>query len=217
MTLHLSATPAHADMFGGDVAVLLKILAEDYKRYQQLQSVISHAKDQREFLRILNAGIENLSGLLATMPIKDQKILEDLKTFQQAVNKIEVIYGSVPKSAEAAMQILHDQTVAESIKITNESKIYADQQEQNAVKIIAESRGASPKGAARISAQTSAEILHTLNQLLKINGQMLKLQSEQLAVRNKEDKDSVKHFQRVRADVGASVKNYQANMSFPQF
>ena len=99
----------------------------------------------------------------------------------------------------------------------NESKVYAEQQEQNAVKIIAESRGASPKGAARISAQTSAEILHTLNQLLKINGQMLKLQSEQLAVRNKEDKDSVRHFQKVRVDVGTSAKNYQANLSFPKF
>ena len=105
--VHLSTTPARADMFGADVAVLIKMLAEDYKRYQQLQLMIQNARDQREFLRILNSGIDNISSLIAIMPIKDQRILEDLKTFQQAVGKVESLYGSVPKSREAALQILH--------------------------------------------------------------------------------------------------------------
>ncbi len=211
------SVPVRADIWGGDVAVLVKILAENIRRYQQLQTMISQAREQRDFMHLLNSGIDNLSGLIAVMPIRYQKILEDLRTFQAAANKVQMLYGSVPLSSESALQLLHDQTVAESIKLTNDSKNYAEQQEVNAVKIIAETRGASPKGAARISAQTNAEILHTLNQLLKINGQMLKLQSEQLAVKNKEEKDSVRHFQRVRTDVKSSNKNYQANLSFPKF
>lgn len=196
---------------------IVKMLYEAYKRYAQLQQMIQQGKEQRDLWRMLNSGIDNLSELIAVLPIKDQKILEDLRTFQEATRKIQMLYGPVPVSAESAIQLLHDQTVAESIKLTNDSKTYAEQQEKNAVRIIEETRGASPKGAARISAQTNAEILHALNQLIKLNGQMLKLQSEQLAVRNKEDKDSVRHFQRVRSDVGNSAKTYQADLSFPKF
>lgn len=193
------------------------MLYEAYKRYAQLQQMIQQGKEQRDLWRLLNAGIDNINSLIAVLPIKDQKILEDLRTFQEATRRIQMLYGPVPISAESALQLLHDQTVAESIKLTNDSKTYAEQQEQNAVRIIAETRGASPKGAARIAAQTNAEILHALNQLIKVNGQMLKLQSEQLAIRNKEEKDSVRHFQRVRADVKNSAKTYQADLSFPRF
>ncbi len=199
------------------MVVLTKILYENIRRYQQLQSMISHAKEQRDLWRLLNSGIDNLSMLIAVFPIQDQKILEELQTFKQAMRKVEMLYGPVPPSLEAPLQLLHDQTVAESIKLTNDSKLYASKQEQNAVRIISETRGASPKGAARIAAQTNAEILHTLNQLLKLNGQMLKLQSEQLAVRNKEEKDSVRHFKRIQADVGHSAATYEANLNFPKF
>lgn len=215
-----TARPTYA-LFGlggaAQIPYLIKILEENYKRYRQLQEMISMAKDQRDFQRILNSGIDNIDGLISVFPIQDQKILEELKSFQDAVNRVQVLYGKVPISTEAALQNLHDQTVAESLKLMNDSKIYASEQEKNANRIIAETRGASPKGAMRITAQTNAEILHTLNQLLKINGQMLKLQSEQLALKNKDEKDSVRHFQRVRSDVKSSSKNYQANLDFPKF
>lgn len=218
LLISVSASPsAYADLWGGDVAVLVQILAENIRRYQQLQTMISQAREQKEFLKALNSGIDNLSGLAAAYPIRDQRILEELKTFQETINKVQSLYGSVPMSKESAIQTLHDRTVAESIKLTNDSKSYAQQQEINAVKIIAESRNASPKGAARINAQTNAAILHTLNQLLKINGQMLKVQSEQFAVNNKHGKDSVRHFQKVRADVNHSTQNYTADMNFPKF
>ncbi len=217
LSLSIVSRPVRADLFGGDVAVLTQILAQNIKHYYQFQQMISEAKGQRDFWRMINSGIDNLSGLLMVLPIKDQKILEELTTFKSAMKRVEILYGPIPVSAEAPLQLLHDQTVAESIKLTNDSKDYADKQEQNAVRIIAESKGASPKGAARMAAQTNAEILHTLNQLLKLNGQMLKLQSEQLAVRNKEEKDSVRHFQRVQADVGRAVSNYNADLGFPKF
>lgn len=197
--------------------MLTQILAQNIKFYYQLQQVISLGQTQRDFMRILNSGIDNLSGLIMVMPIRDEKILEDLRTFKQATLKIQALYGAVPVSKEAGLQVLHDQTVAESIKLLNDSKTYADQQEKNAARILVESRSASPKGAARIGAQTSAEILQTLNQLVRLNSQMLKLQSQQLAVKNKEEKDSVKHFQKIRTDVNDSVKSYNANFEFPKF
>ena len=152
---------------------LAKILEENYRRYQQLKMMIDQAKNQGEYLRLLNQGLENSIGL----PVKDERILDDLGSFQNALSTIEKIYGQIPKSAESATQILHDQTVAESLKMVNASKEYSKLQEENALKISIQTRQASPKGAARMTAETSAQILHTLNQILRINGQILKLQS----------------------------------------
>ena len=68
-----------------------------------------------------------------------------------------------------------------------------------------------------MSAQMNAQILHSLNQLIRINSQMLKLQSEQLAVSTKRDKDSVKILNRLAQDMEKSFKHYRPSGKFPRF
>ena len=43
---------------------------------------------------------------------------------------------------------------------------------------------------------TNSQVLHALAQLIRINGQVLKLQSEAFASENKRGKDSAGHFYR---------------------
>jgi len=196
---------------------LAKILEENYRRYQQLKMMIDQAKNQGEYLRLLNQGLENSIGLMNSLPVKDERILDDLGSFQNALSTIEKIYGQIPKSAESATQILHDQTVAESLKMVNASKEYSKLQEENALKISIQTRQASPKGAARMTAETSAQILHTLNQILRINGQILKLQSESLAMNNKVDKDSIMGHQKIKSDMESSLSGFHGDFKFPRF
>ena len=68
-----------------------------------------------------------------------------------------------------------------------------------------------------MNVETNAKILHTLNQLLKVNGKMLKLQSEQLAMTNKNGKDSIKSSQRIRTDMKKSLKGFSGNFNLPKF
>ena len=93
-------------MFGADVAVLIKILAEDIQRFQQLKMMIQQSKDQGDYLRMINSGIENSIGLLQALPVKDEKILAELRDFQGAMNSVSNVYGVVPQSPEATMQTL---------------------------------------------------------------------------------------------------------------
>jgi hypothetical protein len=123
LTLFLG-TPARADLFGGDVAVLMQILAESIKQYYQLQQMIGQGRDQMNFLRTLNDGIENSIGLLQSLPIKDEKVLSDLRDFQNALQKIDSLYGRIPTSPEQPLQLLHDQTVAESLRMATSFKEY---------------------------------------------------------------------------------------------
>lgn len=224
VAISLMLGPHQSFAFWGDggagwanAAYLAKILVENVKRYQQLRLMIDQAKNSEQYIRLINQGIENSIGLINSLPVKDERVLDELRSFQTALNSVNKLYGMIPKSEEAALQLLHDQSVAESLKMVNASKEYSRLQEENAVKISIQSRQASPKGAARMSAEINAQILHTLNQLLRINGQMLKLQSESLAFNNKEGKDSVLGHQKVQRDMKYGLSSFRGDFNFPKF
>ncbi len=213
----MTSGSARADLFGGDVAVLIQILSENIRRYYQLQEMIKQGGDQMNFLKVLNQGIDNSIGLLESLPIKDEKILSDLKEFKSALYKVESLYGKIPKSPEEAFHLLHDQTVAESLRMATSFKEYSDVQEKNSQVIASQARMASPKGAARMQAETSAEILRSLSQLIRLNTQLLKLQSEQLAMSNKTSKEGVANFQKVNQDLGRGFSSFKPDMKLVTF
>ncbi|MBX9765895.1 MAG: hypothetical protein K2X47_01370 [Bdellovibrionales bacterium] len=199
------------------VAYLAKILIENIKHYYQLQQMIQRAQSHEDFLRLVNSGIENSIGLLNALPVKDEKILADIRDFKKAFDAVNEIYGKVPKSKEQALQLLNDQTVAESMRMANSFKSYSEEQERNSLIIASQSREASPKGAVRMQAETSAHILRSLSQLIRLNTQMLKLQSEQLALNNKSGKDQVMGFQRAEQSLGDGFKNFKMDTSLARF
>ncbi|MBK24506.1 MAG: hypothetical protein CME70_10980 [Halobacteriovorax sp.] len=199
------------------IPYLVKILAENIKRYQQLKSMVDTARNRDQYIRLINSGLENSLGLLNSLPIIDERILSEIHNFQKAFNTVTKVYGAIPKSDEAALHMLHDQSVAESIKMASNIKKYAQKQEENANRVSIQSRRASPKGAARMTAETNSKILHTLNQLLRINGQILKLQGENLAMNNKAGKDSVGHFNKINSDIKSNLKNFDGSMKLLKF
>ena len=111
----------------------------------------------------------------------------------------------------SSQDTLHDQTVAESLRMITSFKNFTRQQEENSLRIAIQGRQASPRGAARMQVESSAQILKSLNQLIRLNTQMLKLQSESLAMNNKTDKDSVHRFQKIDQDLGKGFKNLKLN------
>ncbi len=115
------------------------------------------------------------------------------------------------------MQSLHDQTIAESFEMVNSFKQFSSQQEENSMRIVIQSRDASPKGAMRMQAEMSAEILNSLSQLIRLDTQMLKLQSEQFGMANKLGKQNVANFQKVNVDLGNSFRGFSPDMKFEKF
>ena len=169
------------------------------------------------YLRAINKGLANSIGLLGTLPVRDDQILAGLNDFKQATDEVSKIYGRVPKSTAAAVELLNDQTVAESLQMASSFKHYSADQEANSALIIAQAPRASLKGAARMQAQTSAEILASLSQLIRLNTQMMKLQSEDLAMNNKRGKDRVSAFQKVNRDLGDGFKNFKFKTNLARF
>jgi len=215
-------TPRKASaLFGADAAAmipyLIQIISQAVKQYNELRSIYGQATDHKRLVESINQGLNEAIGLLESLPVKDEEILGQLRTFRHAMSEVEQIYGKIPKGAEFNLLQLHDQTVAESIKIANALKQYASKQEQNSIRIASRAGSTSPKGAARVNLETNAAILHTLNQLLRVNGQMLKLQSEQLAFSNKKGKEAMYQYQKLNSDLGQSIKGFRGDFSTPSF
>ena len=99
----LTLTSTKSYSFWGDggagwaqIPYLVKILAENIKRYQQLKAMVDTAKNRDQYIRLINSGLENSIGLLNSLPIKDEKILSEIRSFQKAFNTIQKVYGVIP-------------------------------------------------------------------------------------------------------------------------
>lgn len=199
------------------VSYLVKIVEESIRRYYQLQQMIQNSREAQEYMRQINRGLDDSIRLLSSLPIKDEKVLGQLRTFQRSLQEIERIYGAIPKSPEEGMQKINDLTVAESLKMVSNATDYAERQESNVVSLEARSWDMSPKGAMRMQAQVSSQILLTLNQILRMNSQLLKMQSAQFAARNREEKQDVLRFQRFSRDVASTSKSFSGDLRLPRF
>lgn len=199
------------------IPYLIKILEENYKRYKQLQIMIQTAKNQEEFLKSLSSGIDNSIGILESLPVKDEGLLSDLKNFKKSYDSVLDLYGRIPKSKEEALQALHDKSVAESFKMVSSISDYSKLQEANADLIRHNARDASLKGAARMTAESNGLILDSLNQLIRLQNQSLKLQSEQFALKNKSEKTTVGSFQKVNQDLGRGFQTFKPTDSLLRF
>ena len=222
--LLLCLLPAPAFGFFGDggagwaqIPYLAKVLAENYKRYKQLKIMLEQAKQSDNYFRTVHQGLENVTGLMDSLPISDQGVLKDLRTFNGSLNKISKIYGRVPRSPEALLHTLHDETAAESLQMVNSFKSYSKTQEKNSQTLKTQSQTASPKGAARATAVSNAMILESVNQLIRLQSQSLKMQSEQLAMLNKQDKNSIVAYQKVDKDISNAFKSIKRQENLVRF
>ncbi|MBF0363675.1 MAG: hypothetical protein HQK49_21835 [Oligoflexia bacterium] len=198
------------------IPYLAQILAENIKQYQKLKSILEQGKNNEELLRTVNRGLDNAYGLLKTMPIKDEKILQDIRNFENAYKNVKSMYGDVKNGTDNKMFELHDKTVAESITMASSLSDYASTQEENSKKLFVQSESASPKGAARMNVQINSQILHTLSQLLKVNGQLLKLQSEMMGVKSKEGKEAAEHYDKIKNDMKGGILKPKNEFHLPK-
>ena len=198
------------------IPYLIKILEENYKRYKQLQIMIETMKNQENFLKNLSSGLDNSIGIIESFPIENEKILSDLKNFKKSYDSVLDLYGAIPMSKEEALQKLHDRTVAESFKMVSQSDHHTRLQEENADTLRHNARNASLKGATRMTAESNALILDSLNQLIKLQSQSLKMQGEELALRNKLEKSNVSSFQKVNRDLKSGFKSFKTTKGMPK-
>lgn len=214
----LISSPARADLFGGDVAVLVQILSNAIQQLAQLQQMFQTGKDQLSFLRDINKGINDSLNLARTIkPDIDPGIYKDWQTIQDALNKVETIYGVADPSLNQAVYKDTDRNVAEAIQLNNSVYDYTREIDEIGEAVKQVSHSVSPGGAQKLTAQTLGVVLHVMTQSLRTQATGLKLQAQTVALQNKREKDSTRQYLASSDALRIAMKNEKVQFQAPRF
>lgn len=210
--------PAKADMFGGDVAVLVQILANALKQLIELQNLVKNGSDQLDLMRNINRGVNDSLRLAKTIyPDIDPGLYKDWQNVGDAIQKLETIYGIVTNSPDARIYRDTDQQVAEAVTLNNDIYKYTQNIDELGEVIKDYSHDVSPGGAQKLTAQTLGVMLQVMNQSLRTQATGLKLQAQTMAIQNKRDKDSTKQYLKTANTLRVAMKNEKVQFTAPRF
>jgi len=215
-TLFTASIPARADFWGGDLIYLAQILQQSILQVEQLKSILGSNRDSLNFLHDINKGVRDAMRVINTMnrTLKPGN-LSNLNNVTDLIRELEGIYGKIPISAEARLQSTHDITVAESIQLHNDAFRYADEVDSEAERMREYAHVASPQGAAKASLQAQGTQVHVLNQILRTNAALLKVQSETLAMQNRKSKLQSEQFRIQYGELATSLKDFKPGFQLP--
>lgn len=219
MAVCLLVTPmkARADLFGGDVVVLLKILAESMQTVIQLKSILQNGQDTLNLLRDINQGVKvGLDTIRIINPKFDAGVYGKLGDVDSVLNAIQNIYGQVPEGIDVDLMKSQDQSVAEVISMNRNLYDYADQVDKERDRLLIHSQAVSPQGAAKLQNQALGVLIGVNTQLLRTQSQMLKLMAQNMAFDNRKEKIITRNFQENYKSVSENIKSLPKEVLLPR-
>lgn len=214
--LLLPLSPARADLFGGDVAVLSQILVQSIQTVIQLKSILDNGKDALNLARDLNAGIRSGLDLIRIInPKFNPGVYGDLRNTQNVLRAIEAIYGATPDGADQDLIRSQDMSVAEVISMNRNLYDYADQVDRERERILYHSQVVSPQGAAKLQNQSLAVLIGVMTQLLRTQSQMLKIMAQNTALDTRKEKLLSQEFKQNYQGLSEGFKTLPSNLKLP--
>ncbi len=212
------SAPAKADMWGGDLVYLAQILENAIKQYIELKNIVDTGKDQLELVRAINRGVNDSLNLAKTIyPNADPGIYKDWENVSTALQRLEIIYGTVAPSPDLGVQTDTDRNVAEAVSLNNDIYKYTQNIDELGEVIKDTSHDVSPGGAQKLTAQTLGVMLQVMNQTLRTQATGLKLQAQTMALSNKKEKDSTRTYLETANTLRTAMKKEQIQFSLPRF
>lgn len=200
------------------LAVLAQILANAVQQLAQLKQILDTGKGNLELIREINRGINDSLNLVRTVyPDIDPGIYKDWQSVQDAIHKLETIYGIAGPSPDQRVYQDTDRNVAEAVKLNNSIYEYTKQIDEIGEAVKEVSHDVSPGGAQKLTAQTLGVMLHVMNQSLRAQATGLKLQAQSMAIQNKREKDSTREFLSNSETLKVAMKNERAEFKAPRF
>lgn len=201
-----------------DTAALLQILANNIKQLIELKNIIQNAKNHLQMVKDINSGIDQALGLIEThYPNKALDLYRDWQNVSASEDKLEAIYGVIVKSKDELAQKHLDRSVIDAFIQNNETLDHTDDIDRIGEQIKDRSLGASPKGAARLTAQALGVGLHVQNQSLRLQASQLKLQAQKIAYENKIEKEETKMFLESSQQLKNAMESQKNNYQTPRF
>lgn len=215
-----SSFPQVAFGFGNpaDTLALVKLLANSIEQLIRMKQIVDNGKKNIEMIQDLNGGISAALGMLkSAYPEIGDVLYQDWSSVDQAMKEMERLYGKAQKSEEREIFTHLDRGIVEAILLHNKNKSHASSIDEIGERIKNQSMGASPKGAARLTAQSLGVLLHVENQNLRAQSASLKLQAQQMAYEAKKEKDSLNFFIESSNVLKSALKEDKEHFTTPRF
>jgi len=220
-SLAILMTPvAKADVFGGDVVVLTKLLLQSIQQLAQLRKILRSSRDELNLISNINRGINDSLRLLKTIdPNMDPGVFKELQNLSGALHKVENIYGKVGGGKDKDIHRLNDLSVAEALVFNNQMYKRSRQIDRMGEDIKNYSHQVSPGGAQKLTAQSMGVLLHVENNQLRAQAKALKIQAQTLARQNKKDKEKARELRETVGNITNALEkqNKQEKFQIPRF
>ena len=206
--LLLVTTPrnAKADLFGGDIVVLTKILIQAIQQLEQLRLIYQTGRDSNSLIKDLNSGIRHGLEIIRILnPKFDPGIYGGLDNAESVQRAIEDLYGMIPRTSEARLQEVQDRSASESIAMNGNLFRYADDVDLEAKRIISHAQDVSPQGAAKLTAESIAILIGVSTQVLRTNSMMLKMMGQNMALSNRKEKLQASQFKTQYKEISSGI------------
>lgn len=212
-----SPRPAKADLFGGDVAVLVQILANAIQQLLQLREIVATGDSTLGLMQDINNGIHVALGRLRTMGVNvDPGIYGKLRNVNSATRLVEDLFGRPVRSEEQEVQRNADRVVAEALSQNAKAFKYANDLDAVGKRIQTQSQMTSPKGSQRLTAQSLGVVVHVLGESLRAQATSLKLQAQSMAIQNRKDKQFAESVRKTSKDFRQSHQHLPTQFALPR-
>lgn len=209
--------PARADLFGGDVVILTKILIESIQTVIQLKAILSNGQDNLNLMRDINSGVRSgLDVIRIINPNFNPGVYGNLDNPNAVLRAIQEVYGDVPQGADQDLMQSQDQSVAEVISMNRNLYDYADEVDRERDRILFHAQVVSPQGAGKLQNQALGVLIGVTTQLLRTQSQMLKLLAQNMAMDNRKEKLQSREFQDNYRELSDGLRSLPTETNLPR-
>ena len=168
---------ARADIFGGDVAVLVQILVQAIDQVYKLQQIIGKAQQTVSILEDMNRGVKEVLRLAETAHIPlPPGVYAKAKTIDQAVWEARRVYGGIAQNAPVAMHTQY-RSGTEGLSLSQDAFDYSTFLDDQGERVKRAAVLANQATATRLTAETLGVLLHSMSHSNRLQAKSLEMSS----------------------------------------
>jgi hypothetical protein len=199
-----------ADMWGGDIPLLIQIIAKTIEQIEELNQIISTTRQTVGVLEDMNSGIKEVLRLANTahIPLPPQ-VYQQANTIAQATETARSIYGDPPMNAPVSTRT-HFQSGTEALFLSQDAFDYSTFLDQTGENVKASSIGANQSAATRLTAETLGVVVEAISHTNRLEAKGLEISATDRLENSQKDAANYESFIETNNAIENGFRSYDA-------
>lgn len=207
LTFGTQNIPARADIWGGDVAVLLQILVQSIDQVYRLRMILGKAQETVNLLEDMNRGVKEVLRLAETahVPIPPS-VYAQAKSIDQATNEARQLYGIIGDRSPMYTRSRYRSGV-EGLSLSQDAFDYSTFLDAQGESVKRSAVVANQASATRLTAETLGVILHSISHTNRLQAKALEMSSSDRIETTAKDNARFESFVNTHQHIEDSLKD----------